>query len=316
MTGKLAPDRSIPGSVTDSVGATPLIRLPRVNVGSSTTILAKLEFLNPFGSAKDRVALHVVPAALQSGALKPGGTILESTSGNFGIALASVALSYGVSVTCVVDPNIQPMNRRILQGLGARLEVVGEPDQHGNYLEARLRRVRELLRVDPSAFWVNQYQNRLCIEAHYRNTAGEVLQQCGARADVLLVGVSTGATLVGLGARLREAWPDLRVCAVDAVGSSALGGANGPRTLPGLGMSRRSQLIEAKDVDEVIYVSEHEAIRGCRALLSREGLLAGASSGAVIAAAGRVSREMPPGQTILTVLPDRGERYLTRILDE
>jgi N-(2-amino-2-carboxyethyl)-L-glutamate synthase len=308
------PPASSPPRAVDAVGATPLVRLQ--SLGTKHQVLAKLEFLNPFGSSKDRVARYVVPAALKTGVLRPGGTLIESTSGNFGIALASVALAHDVKVTCVVDPNILPLNRRILHGLGVELEVVREPDRHGNYLEARLRRVQELLLENPSAYWVNQYENAMCVRAHYETTAEEILQQSSSPADVLVVGISTGATLMGLASRLREAWPALRVCAVDAAGSSALGGRNGRRTLPGLGMSRASRLVRPEDVDEVLYVTEDEALAACRALLAREGLLAGASSGAVVAAVAGIASRYTEPKTIVTLLPDRGERYTAAMLPD
>lgn len=300
-------------SIAEVVGRTPVVHLSRLFSGSPVEVLAKLEFLNPLGSAKDRVARYVIEESLRQGVLEPGGRIVESSSGNLGIALAALGPLYGLAVTCVVDPVISPANLVILRNLGAHVEMVEEPDRERGYLQTRLRRVHELLRDQPDLLWVNQYANELCLRAHADGTAEELLADVDGRLDVLAVAVSTTATLLGAGGRLRQRWPDLRLVAVDALGSAVFGGPGAPRRLPGLGSSRQPELLQRAGPDltpEVRYVSEDEAISGCRDLLRSEGILAGASSGAVVAALRGLIPELAPGTRIATVLPDRGERYL------
>jgi cysteine synthase A len=303
-------------SIADLVGGTPLVRLSRLFPNRSVDVLAKLEYLNPLGSTKDRVARFVIQRVTQRGLLVPGGEVVESSSGNFGIALAALAPLYGLSVTCVVDPIVTGPNLTILKGLGARVEMVDQPDEHGGYLHTRLRRVQEIVRDRTNALWINQYANDLCWQAHYESTATEILKQVECPVDVLVVAVSTTATLLGTARGLREHWPQLKVVAVDAVGSVVFGGVGSARRLPGLGSSRTPELLRRDEIDEVLHVTEEDAITGCRSLLAVEGILAGASSGALVSALKRITPAMSAGTSLLTLLPDRGERYLDLVFDD
>lgn len=306
----------ISASIADAVGNTPLVHLARMFKGEHYEVLAKLEYLNPLGSMKDRAARHVIESWLGDGTLKPGGHIVESSSGNFGIALAALAPLYGLRVTCVLDPNVSAVNLKILSSLGARIDMVSARDRMGGFLETRLARVRELTAEDPEAVWVNQYANDLCWQAHYAHTAREVIEQVSGPVDALVVAVSTTATLQGVSRRLREEWPDLKVIAADAHGSVVYGGAPAPRHLPGHGSSMRPELATRFDPDQVVHVREEDAIAGCRALLRSEGILAGASSGAVVSAIRTAGSALPAGSRVLTILPDRGERYMDLVYSD
>jgi cysteine synthase A len=279
-------------------------------------VLAKLELMNPSGSMKDRSAAYIVERGLADGSISADSHLIESSSGNFGIALATAARVHALEFTCVVDPKTTQANLRILRQLGARVELVTDPDDHGCYLEGRLARVAELCREVPRSIWINQYANERSWEAHYHGTAGEILADLDGAVDCLVVPVSTTATLVGLTRRLRASFPSLRVIAVDAAGSVIFGGPPGPRHLPGLGAGRRPELLSAGEIDEVVYVSDREAVAGCRALAASEGILAGGSSGAVVAAIERIRPQLPEHWRILTVLPDRGDRYLDQVYDD
>ncbi|MFI9250543.1 2,3-diaminopropionate biosynthesis protein SbnA [Streptomyces sp. NPDC053069] len=300
----------INNSIAEAVGNTPVVRLGRLFSAESFDVLAKLEYLNPLGSMKDRAARHVIESWLADGTLKPGSHLVESSSGNFGIALSALAPLYDLSVTCVLDPNVSSVNLKILSDLGARIDMVSQRDRMGGYLETRIARVRDIVERDPKAVWVNQYANDLCWQAHYRHTANEILEQVTGTVDVLVAAVSTTATLQGLARRLRERWPALRTVAVDARGSVVFGGAPGPRRLPGHGSSMAPELASRFRPDDVVYVGEDEAVAGCRALLRSEGILAGASSGAVVSAIGAIAPGLPPGTRVLTLFADRGERYM------
>jgi N-(2-amino-2-carboxyethyl)-L-glutamate synthase len=303
-------------SVMSCVGRTPLVELRRQFPPPGPVVIAKLELMNPSGSMKDRSACYIVERGLSDGTIHPHSHLVESTSGNFGIALAMAARVYDLTLTCVVDPKTASANLRILRSLGARVELVAEPDEHGCYLQHRLRRVAELCESLPGSVWVNQYGNQLSWQAHYHGTAAEILADLDRPLDCLVVPVSTTGTILGLARRLRCDFPALRVIAVDARGSVIFGGRPGPRYLPGLGAGRSPELLAAEEIDEVVYVSDREAVAGCRALAASEGILAGGSSGAVVAAVARLRPALPADFQVLTVLPDRGDRYLDLVYDD
>jgi 2,3-diaminopropionate biosynthesis protein SbnA len=306
----------VSASIIDCIGGTPLVRLRRLFSGSPQ-VLAKLELLNPGGSVKDRPARYIIERGLRDGTIAPGATIVESSSGNFGIALAMAARVYELDFVCVVDPKISPLNLRIMRQLGARVERVERPDPYGGYLHTRLERVQELLREIPGAHWIDQYANELNARCHYDGIGSEIVEALeGEQVDVLVAAVSTTATLLGAARRLRDVWPDVRVVAVDAAGSVIFGGPPRKRDLPGIGSSRRPELLNEAEVDDVVYVDDYDSARGCRELLLTEGILAGGSSGAVIAAVQRLAPQLPRGARVVTILPDRGERYMELVYDD
>lgn len=301
-------------SVADCVGGTPLVRLSRCFQGAE--VLAKLELLNPGGSIKDRPARYIIEQALATGELREGGVVIESSSGNFGIALAMLARVHGLRLLCVVDPNITPTNLNLLRDLGAQIEMVTELDANGGYLLSRLERVAALAEEHPGSFRVSQHTNELNWRCHYEFLGAELVKEIDVPPDVFIAAVSTTATLVGVATRLRELWPSIWVIAVDAEGSVLFGGQGGPRAIPGLGASRADSFSAEEVVDEVVRVGEVEATGACRRLLRAEGILAGGSSGAVIAAIEQLVPSLATGTRIVTVLPDRGERYIEPELTE
>jgi 2,3-diaminopropionate biosynthesis protein SbnA len=303
-------------SVVACVGRTPLVELRRQFPPPGPTVIAKLELMNPSGSMKDRSAAFIVERGLADGTITAASHLIESSSGNFGIALATAARVHDLDFTCVVDPKTTPANLRILNALGAEVEIVTEPDEHGCYLGARLRRVAELCREGPDMVWINQYANERNWQAHYHGTAAEILADLDRPIDCLVVPVSTTGTILGLARRLRTDFPALRVVAVDAAGSVIFGGPAGPRHVPGLGAGRRPELLAPGEIDEVVSVSDREAVAGCRELAISEGIVAGGSSGAVVAAIGRLRPRLPGEWQVLTVLPDRGDRYLDQVYDD
>ncbi|MHC0432272.1 2,3-diaminopropionate biosynthesis protein SbnA [Streptomyces sp. O3] len=297
-------------SITDCVGGTPLVRLSRLFPEPGIEVLAKLEMLNPGGSVKDRSARYIIERGIRDGMIRPGTRIVESTSGNFGVALAMVAVRYGLRFTAVVDPNASRTNLRILRQFGAGIEMVDELDSAGGYLHTRLARVQDLLADDPDAVWINQYANQLNWETHAATTAREVVADCPEPVDVLVAAVSTTGTLHGLARGLRRTWPRLKVVAVDAVGSVIFGTPPGPRMLPGVGSSRVPELLTPAEIDQVVHIDDATAIHGCHRLLRHEAIFAGGSSGSVVAAIEELLPELPRPSRVLTLLADRGERYL------
>lgn len=303
-------------SVLDTVGATPLVRLTRCFSRADVEVLAKLEMLNPCGSMKDRPARYIVERGVSEGTLWPGMRLVESTSGNLGVALAVAARMHGMSFTAVVDPNTSRTNLRLLELFGADVDVVTEPDETGGYLHTRVRRARGYARTDSEVVWINQYANERNWRAYYDTIGAEILQQVHGPIDYLVGPVSTTGSLQGTARRLRESHPELRVLAVDAVGSVIFGSPPGQRRIPGFGASRVPEIFDPQEIDEVIHVAEGDSAAGCRKLVETEGILAGGSSGAVINALGQLVERLAGPARLITLLPDRGERYLDTVYDD
>ncbi|SDH74916.1 cysteine synthase A [Aneurinibacillus thermoaerophilus] len=303
-------------SIMDCVGNTPLVRLRSLFPDSGVSLYAKLELMNPGGSMKDRPARYIIEQGLCDGTINQHTHLIESTSGNLGIGLAIAAKRYGLKFTCVVDPKITKTNLRILTYLGANIDMVQEPDEQGGYLQTRIRRVRELVQTIPNAYWINQYANPLNWQAHYHGAGSEIVKQIDGPIDYLVCAVSTTGSILGISRRVREAFPQVKVVAVDAVGSVIFGTPSLPRELPGIGASRVPELFSPDEIDQVIHVDDRESVTGCLALLEREGILAGGSSGSIVAALGKLLPTLPPSTRVVTVFPDRGERYLDSVYNE
>ncbi|MBW0104395.1 2,3-diaminopropionate biosynthesis protein SbnA [Pseudonocardia sp. KRD291] len=303
-------------SVVDTVGHTPLVRLSKCFADHPVEVLAKLEMLNPGGSMKDRPARYIVEQGLAEGTLVPGMRLVESTSGNLGVALAIIARRHGMTFTAVVDPNTTKANLQLLATCGAEVDLVTEPDQGGGYLHTRVRRAREIAERSPGTVWVNQYANDRNWRAYYETAGREILDDVDGPIDHLVAAVSTTGSIQGIARRLRERHPGLRVSAVDAVGSVIFGGAPGRRRLPGFGASRVPELLNPAEIDEVVAVHDLDSVLGARRLADTEGILGGGSTGAVIAALGRLVPTFAPGERVVTVLPDRGDRYLDTVYDD
>jgi len=302
-------------SVAACVGSTPVVALDRLFPGEEVNVYAKLEFLNPSGSIKDRPARFIIERGMASGVIRAGMHLVESTSGNFGIALAMMCAINGITFTAVVDPNTVPANLAILRNFGARIDMVDVPDDSGGYLKTRVARVQEIVRADANSMWVNQYANSLNWQAH-DSTGQEIIDQIDGQIDYFVAAVSTAGTIMGTARRLRSKFPRLKVVAVDAVGSVIFGGRSAPRRLPGIGSSRVPEILDRSQVDQVVYVDDEASIRGCLDLLSRESIFAGGSSGSVISAIQSLLPALPRGARVVTLLPDRGERYLDLIYGE
>jgi cysteine synthase A len=307
---------NIHDSLISCVGNTPLVRLDRCFPFRDREVIAKLEMLNPVGSMKDRPARFIIEQGLAAGHLRPGMRLVESTSGNLGIALAAMAKLYGLTFTAVVDPKTTSSNMRLLRTMGADIEMVTTPDESGGYLGTRIRRARELADGCTNSLWVNQYANELNWRAYHETSGAEVLDAIERPIDYLVAPVSTTGSILGLSRRLRRRLPELKVIAVDAVGSVIFGTQAGPREIPGYGASRVPELLRPDEIDEVIHIDDAAAAEGCRQLVASEGILAGGSSGAAVAAIGQLLHEVPSGSRVLTVLPDRGERYLDLVYDD
>ncbi len=300
--------------VLSAVGNTPLVHLGKLYPDLGFRLFGKLEALNPGGSIKDRPALEILEEAIRSGRVTPETVIVESSSGNMGVGLAQACCCYGLRLICVVDAKAQQQNVRILEAYGAEIEYVAEPDPAtGELLQARLQRVQALLARIEGSFWPNQYANVHNSGAHYRTTMHEVATALEGRVDFVFCATSTCGTVRGCGEYVREHGLATRVVAVDALGSLIFSDKQAKRLLPGMGAGLRPPLCDTAVIDDVVHVSDLECVTGCRRLVRAEGILAGASSGGIVAAVDRMRDKIPAGSTCVLILPDRGERYLDTV---
>jgi N-(2-amino-2-carboxyethyl)-L-glutamate synthase len=300
--------------ILETIGRTPLVRLRRFLPEAGFALYAKLEALNPGGSIKDRPALRILCEALRSGRVAPCGVVVESSSGNMGIGLAQVCRFHRLRFICVVDPKTAAQNMAILRTYGAEVDFVAEPDpESGEFLQARLNRVRQLVAEIPGAFWPNQYANADNPGAHYLTTMREIAAALDSRIDVLLVPTSTCGTIRGCAEYARDHGLATRVIAVDAVGSLIFADRKAKRLIPGLGAGLRPPLCDLSLFPEYVLVDDRDCVRGCRLLIEREAILAGGSGGGAMAALLKVRDRIPPGSNCVVILPDRGERYLDTI---
>lgn len=300
------------GGILSTIGRTPLVPLERLFDDAHFHLYAKLEAFNPAGSIKDRAALNVLARAIDRNEIGPGTTVVESSSGNMGIGLAQACAYFGLRFICVVDAKTTSQNLALLHAYGAEVEIITEPDpETGEFLEARLRRVQELRGAIPGVFWPNQYANIDNAHAHLA-TMREIADALG-RVDYVLCAVSTCGTLRGCSEYMLTHRLQTQIWAVDAAGSVIFEHAPHKRLLPGHGASRTPELLRRELVNLYTLATDLDCIRGCRRLLRREAILAGASSGAIISAIEKRQREIERGAVCVAILPDRGERYLDTV---
>ncbi len=276
------------------------------------SLFLKCEGFNFAGSVKLKAAAEMVEAADRDGTLTPGSILVESSSGNLGVALSIVAASKGYRFVCVTDSRCNLSTRLLMEALGSEVHVITEPDATGGFLGARLDHVRALCASDDRYVWLNQYTNPGNWRAHYRTTAPAIAREF-PQLDVLFVGAGTTGTLMGCARWFRQWHRPVRVVAVDTVGSVTFGGAPGPRMIPGLGMTIRPPLLDVSYVDEVVRVREADTIRACHRL-ARRGFLFGGSTGTVVSGAMSWLAEHDAAElTAVAIAPDLGERYLETI---
>ena len=295
-------------SLADLIGNTPLLRVSGYE-GQQADILLKLEYFNPGGSVKDRVALAMIEDAEAKGLLSPGATIIEPTSGNTGVGLAWVGTARGYRVILTMPETMSRERRSLLKALGAQIELT--PGAEG--MKGAIRRSEELLAEIPGSVILGQFVNPANPAIHFRTTGEEIWRDTAGRVDLFVAGVGTGGTVSGVGRSLKHHNPSVRVVAVEPKGSPVLsGGAAGSHRIQGIGAGFVPQTYDPSVVDFVLPVEDDEAFRASRLLAAREGLLVGISSGAAFAAALQLSaREEHSGKTIVALLPDTGERYLS-----
>ena len=302
------------GNITEAFGNTPLVRLNRVTEGAGATVLAKLEFYNPSSSVKDRLAIAVVDAAEASGELQPGGTIVEATSGNTGIALAMVAAARGYKAVLAMPETMSNERRMLLRAYGVTLVLTPGPEG----MTGAVNKAIEIAAEIPGAVLARQFENPANPEIHRKTTAEEIWRDTDGAVDVFVAGVGTGGTLTGTGQVLKERKPGLHVVGVEPLESPLLnGGEAGPHKIQGIGANFVPAILDREVYDEVIDVTSQQAVDTARRLGAEEGILGGISSGATAHAAVELAKRPElAGSTIVVILASFGERYLSTVLYE
>lgn len=296
-------------NVTELVGNTPLVKLQDASNVSGATVLGKCEFMNPSSSVKDRIGTNMIKVALKEGLINKESTLIEPTSGNTGIALASVSAALGLKLVLVMPASMSIERRRLLQALGARLVLT--PAEKG--MKGAIEKANEIKEETPNSIILQQFQNASNPAIHRETTAQEILKDTDGKIDIFIAGVGTGGTLTGVGEVLKAHNPNIKIIAVEPEASPVLSGGNpGPHKIQGIGAGFVPDVLNTKIYDEVIKIGNDDAIESSRELARTEGLLVGVSSGSNALAAKIVaSRPENKGKTIVTILCDTGERYLS-----
>jgi cysteine synthase len=312
------PDKTIPHAgriaeeVTDLVGETPVLHLRKIAPAGSADIYAKLEYLNPGGSVKDRAAIGIIRQAEKQGKLRPGGTVVEATAGNTGIGLALIGVNRGYQVVLFVPEQYSEEKVIIMRALGAT--VTRTPDAEG--MQGAIRRAQEFVEGQPGAFMAAQFENPANPDYHYSTTGRELFDQLEGRIDAVVIGSGTAGTFTGVARYLKENSPRTRTVVVETEGSVLGGGPPGPHKVEGIGNSFVPKNFDRSVCDEVLLVTDADAFATVKELASREGVLSGSSGGANVFAALEVARRLGVGKRVATLIPDSAERYLSKKIFE
>jgi len=298
--------------ITELVGETPMLQLKRLVPAGSADVFAKLEYLNPGGSVKDRAAIGIIRRAEQQGQLSPGGTIVEATAGNTGIGLALIGVNRGYKVRLFVPENFSEEKVTIMRALGAK--VTRTPDAEG--MQGAINQAKALVASDPTAFMAGQFENQANPDFHYETTAHEIFEQMGGRVDAVVLGCGTCGTFSGVARYLKEKSANVVAVAVETQGSVLGGGKPGPHKVEGIGASFIPRTFDPSVCDEVMMVTDDDAFATVKALAAQEGVLAGSSGGAAVFASLKVAKRLGSGKRVVTIVPDSAERYLSKNIFE
>lgn len=306
--------KKIAKQLTELIGNTPLVELNKISEknGLSSPIIAKVEFFNPGGSAKDRIALAMIEDAEAKGILKPGATIIEPTSGNTGVGLALVSAVKGYHLILTMPETMSLERRNLVKAYGAEVKLTS-----GKYgMSGAIQEAEKLCQEIPGAVILQQFENPANPQRHYETTGKEIWEQTDGEIDIFVAGVGTGGTISGIGKRLKEYNPNIKIIAIEPASSAVLnGGESGPHKIQGIGAGFIPKTYDASYVDEVLDIDNDDAIRMGRELAQTEGLLVGISSGAAVVGAIEIAkRPENEGKKIVVLLPDTGERYLSTVL--
>jgi cysteine synthase A len=298
--------------ITQLVGETPMLQMKRLVPAGSANVFAKLEYLNPGGSVKDRAAIGIIRQAERDGKLLPGSTIVEATAGNTGIGLALIGVNRGYKVKLFVPERFSEEKVMIMRALGA--EVKRTPDSEG--MLGAIRQAKELVASDPKAFMAGQFENQANPDYHYETTAREIFDQMDGNIDAVVLGCGTSGTFTGVARFMKKKLPASLAFAVETQGSILGGGKPGPHKVEGIGASFIPATFDRSVCDEVLMVSDQDAFGTVKELAAQEGVLAGSSGGAAVFASLQIAKRLGPGKRVVTIIPDSAERYLSKKIFE
>lgn len=296
-------------NIQELIGNTPLVKLNHMDVPKRVSLLAKLEYWNPSGSVKDRIGVYMLQDAQRKGILKPGGTIIEATAGNTGLGIAMAALNQGYNIIFVVPTKFSEEKQVLLRALGAN--IINTPREKG--MLGAEEKTGELLKEIPGSISFKQFENPSNPLAHYETTGREIYQELDGKIDYFIAGAGSGGTYSGIVKYLKEKNPKVKGILVDPIGSTMGGGEHGDYNIEGIGNDFIADTMDMELVDEVIKISDREAFEGARIIARKEGMFVGSSSGAAIAGAIKLADRVGQG-TIVTLFPDRGDRYFSKNL--
>jgi cysteine synthase A len=305
-------------NILDKVGNTPLVAISQRDI-PNLNLFAKLEFYNPTGSVKDRAASYIIKRLLDDNIINKDTTLIESSSGNFGVALSAYSKINGLKFICVIDQNTSPVNEMLIKASGAITIKITKPDMYGGYLLNRIAKVKEIITQTPNIYWVNQYGNPLNAEAYNKTLGREICEEAPNEIiDYVFMGVSSGGTITGVSQRVKEKFPLAKLIAVDIFGSVIFGGAPMKRYIPGIGSSMAPKILQSALIDDVVFVNEIETVKCCKELLQEHNIFAGGSSGSVFAAIKKYfsCRKNKKPINVVCIFPDRGERYCNTVYNE
>jgi cysteine synthase len=311
-TSTTRPRLRLSDDISKLVGETPMLHMKKLTPPGAADIFAKLEYMNPGGSVKDRAAIGLIARAESEGKLKPGGTVIEATAGNTGIGLALIGVNRGYKVRLFVPEKFSEEKVIIMRALGA--EVTRTPEAEG--MQGAIDRAKDLLATDPSAFMAAQFENPANPDFHYQTTAREIFDQMEGRIDAITVGSGTAGTFTGLARFLKERLPNVLTVAVETEGSVLGGGKPGPHKVEGIGSSFIPKNFDGSVCDEVMMVTDDQAFGMVKELAAREGVLGGSSAGANVYAAVEIAKRLGAGKRVVTLIPDSAERYLSKKIFE
>lgn len=299
-------------NIIDLVGQTPMLRFRRIVPPDAAEVFAKLEYLNPGGSVKDRAAIGMIEKAEEQGLLKPGSTIVEATAGNTGVGLALIGVNKGYHVVLCVPEKFAEEKVKIMRALGA--EVIRTPDEAG--MQGAIAKARELAANIPDSFTALQFENPANPEFHHQTTAAEIFEQMQGAPDAIVIGVGTGGTFTGVARFMKEKLPQVHCAAVETEGSVLGGGPKGPHKVEGIGSSFIPKTFDPSVCDEIILVTDKDAFDTVAQLARLEGVLGGSSAGANVFAALQVASRLGKGKRVVTIIPDSAERYMSKNIFE
>jgi cysteine synthase len=299
-------------NILETIGKTPLVKLNKLAEGTNATLLVKLEARNPGGSVKDRICQSMIAEAEKAGLIKPGATLIEPTSGNTGIGLAMVAAVKGYKLILTMPETMSVERRNLLKAYGAQLVLTPGPDGMGG----AIKKAEELITQTPNSFMPQQFKNLANPKIHRETTGPEIWSDTDGKVDIVVAGVGTGGTITGIAQYIKPLKATFKAVAVEPAGSPVLsGGQKGPHKIQGIGAGFKPDVLNLELVDEIFKVTDNDALQTARQLATREGMLVGISSGAAAYAAIEIAkRPENKGKTIVVILPDTGERYLSTVL--